>query len=89
MGLENIIEKRVVNNGKHSLVLEMTSDIFKNFDYEYSDEIAAQIVNQHLYNNNDDGKASNTNIELTDSNLVRIYADISYIGNNHTNYGIH
>ncbi len=90
MDLKNIIEKRKVKDGKHSLVLEVKLDDFKRFDSEFSDELGAQIVNQHLYNNSDDGRATNVTVELPDKNkIVRIYSDISYEGNDHTNYGIH
>lgn len=90
MNFKNITGKRKVENGKHSLVLEVTVDDYKKFDTEFSEEIGAQIVNQHLYNYSDDGRASNVSIELPDkNNIMKIHSEISYVDNDYTDYGIH
>ena len=44
MNFENIIEKRKVNEGLHSLVLEISADEYKKDYEEYSDDIASNIL---------------------------------------------
>lgn len=84
----NIIERRIVNNGQHSLVLEISKDDYNNSYNAYSNEIAYQIVNHHLDNRGDDGRPSDVKIRYEDDdNIVRIYANVDYLGNDHTLYG--
>lgn len=84
---DNIIERRIVNNGQHSLVLEISGDDYRRSYDDYNNDIAYQIVNHHLDNRGDDGRASNVRINHDDDNIVRIYADVNYLGNDHTLFG--
>ncbi|MBU5437264.1 hypothetical protein KQI42_04540 [Tissierella sp. MSJ-40] len=86
----NIIEKRTVNDGLHSLVLEIAENEYKQVYDEYNDEIASKILNHHLVNRGDDGRPTDVQIHHeSDSNIVKISANIHYLGNSHTTYGIH
>lgn len=85
----NIIEKRTVKDGVHKTVLEMTAVDFDNvYNGEYSEKIASEIINHHFERRGDDGRATDVQIKHDDdSNMVRIYANINYLGNDHTRYG--
>ncbi|WP_313757324.1 hypothetical protein [Tissierella sp.] len=89
MLFNNIVEKRFVKDGVHKSILEMTADEYnKVYNGEYSEKIASEIINHHLERRGDDGRATNIQIEHEDnSNMVRIYANINYLGNDHTRYG--
>ncbi|MGJ0847973.1 hypothetical protein SAMN02745784_02761 [Tissierella praeacuta DSM 18095] len=90
MLFNNIVEKRFVKDGVHKSILEMTADEYnKVYNGEYSEKIASEIINHHLERRGDDGRATNIQIEHEDnSNMVRIYANINYLGNDHTRYGM-
>ncbi|MBU5256987.1 hypothetical protein [Tissierella praeacuta] len=90
MLFNNIVEKRFVKDGVHKSILEMTADEYnKVYNGEYSEKIASEIINHHLERRGDDGRATNIQIEYEDnSNMVRIYANINYLGNDHTRYGM-
>ena len=87
----NIKEKRIVENGVHRAVLEMTaSDFNKVYENQYTDEIATEIIKNHLERRGDDGRPTDIEIKPNeDQGIVRIYANINYLGNDHTNYGRH
>lgn len=90
MNLDNIIEKRKVNQGLHSMTLEISSNELNRAYNEINNDVATEIVNNHLYNREDDGRPSNIRIEQsTNDDIVRIYADIHYLNNDHTGYSIH
>lgn len=88
--IDNIIERRIVADGIHSLVLDISVDEYeKNYD-KYDNEIAANILNQHLENRGDDGRPSDVKIQHeSNSNIVQIFANVNYLGNDHTTYGRH
>jgi len=87
---ENIIERRFVDGGHHSMVLEISADEYNQIYDRYNDEIALEIVNNHLQNRSDDGRPGHVRIQRDDnSNIVKIYADIDYLGNDHTIYREH
>lgn len=87
---DNIIEKRTVNNGFHSLMLEISADDYKRVYDEFNKDIAYEIVNNHLENRGDDGKALDVRIQPNNKdNIVRIFADVHYLGNDHTEYRRH
>lgn len=87
MNFDNIIENRIVNNGEHRLVLEISKDEFDKSFTGNINEIAEEVVNKHLINRGDDGRASNVKMDYTDDdNIVKIYADVNYLGNDHTGY---
>ncbi len=88
--LSDIIERRIVNDGFHSLVLEISADEYKKAYDQYNNEIALEILNYHLKNRGDDGRPSDIRIEhKNNSNIVRIFANIHYLGNDHTTYMRH
>ena len=90
MNLNDIIEKRYVEKGLHSLVLEISADEYKKTYGQFNEEIATEIVSNHLYNRGDDGRPLNIKIkEETKDNMVRIFADVNYLDNEHTTYGRH
>lgn len=87
MNFENIIERRKVDEGLHSLVLEISVDEYKKDYEEYSDDIASNILQRHLENRGDDGRPSNVKIHHNNNhNIVRISANIHYLENDHTGY---
>lgn len=89
MLFNNIRERRIVENGVHKSVLEMTtSDFNKVYENQYTNEVATQILKNHLERRGDDGRPSNVEIKPNEEQgIVRIYANINYLGNDHTNYG--
>lgn len=87
MNFENIIERRKVDEGLHSLVLEISADEYKKDYDEYSDDIASNILQEHLENRGDDGIPSDVKIHYdSNNNIVRISANVHYLGNDHTRY---
>lgn len=87
MKFDNIIEKRTVNDGLHSLVLEIAADEYKKDYDEYNDDIAFNILERHLENRGDDGRPSDVKIHYDkNDNIVRIVANVHYLGNDHTTY---
>lgn len=91
MLFNNIKERRMVENGVHRTVLEMTtSDFNKVYENQYTNEIASEIITNHLGRRGDDGRPSDIKIEPNENEgIVRIYANINYLGNDHTRYGRH
>lgn len=90
MNFDNIIEKRVVDDGLHSLVLEISADEYKKSYNEYNSEIASEILSNHLYTRGDDGRPANIEMkEDAKDNIIRIFADIHYLDNDHTTYSRH
>ena len=86
----SIIEKRIVNDGRHSVVLEISDKEYNNIYDDYNDEIALDIINHHLKNRGDDGRPSDVKIKHESGDgMVRIFADIHYLGNDHTDYEKH
>lgn len=83
---DNIIERRIVKDGQHSLVLEISKDDYNNSYNVYNNDIAYQIVNHHLDNRGDDGRPTDVKIRYDDENIIRIYANVNYLGNDHTDY---
>ncbi|NLJ98193.1 MAG: hypothetical protein GX320_02860 [Tissierellia bacterium] len=87
MNFENIIEKRTVDEGKHSLVLEISADEYRKDYDQYNDDIAFNILYEHLQNRGDDGRPSDVKIHYDDKDgIIRITANIHYLGNDHTGY---
>ncbi len=86
----NIIEKRTVNGGQHKAVLEISAQDYNQVFDEYNNEVATEIIKHHLVNRGDDGRVTDVQIKHeNDSDIIRIYANINYLGNDHTGYGIH
>lgn len=87
--LNSISEKRSVNNdGLYSVVLEISGSEYNNFYDDYSNETASKILNQYLEKRDDDGRPSDVQMQYDkNNNMVRIFADIHYLGNDHTTYG--
>lgn len=87
MNFDNIIEKRLVKDGVHNLVLEISADEYKQDYDEYNKDYALNILERHLENRGDDGRPSDVDISYSgEDNVVRIYAKVSYLGNDHTTY---
>lgn len=90
MNFDNIIEKRIVDNGKHNLVLEISQEELNKSYSEINNEIAKKIVTEHLINRGDDGRPSNIEFRNQENNnMMKIYAKVNYLGNDHTDPGIH
>ena len=87
VNFDNIIEKRKVKDGIHSLVLEISADEYRKDYDEYEADYALNILERHLENRNDDGRPSDVRIDYDSKNdIVKIFANIHYLGNEHTNY---
>lgn len=87
---DNIIERRIVDEGRHSVVLEISADEYNQIYDRYNDEIALEILNNHLQHRSDDGRPEHVHIQRdSNSNIVKIFADIEYLGNDHTAYTGH
>ncbi|NLJ79063.1 MAG: hypothetical protein GX329_06850 [Tissierellia bacterium] len=87
MNFENIIERRIVDGDEHRLVLEISVDDYKK-DYDrYDDDIAGNIVLEHLQKRGDDGRPSDAKIHHDEGDsILRITANVHYLGNDHTGY---
>lgn len=87
MNFDNIIERRTVDNGEHNLVLEISADEYKK-DYDgYNKDYALNISERHLEHRGDDGRPKNVDISYDGkNNIVKIYAKVEYLGNDHTTY---
>ena len=87
MKFENIIERRSVDRGKHSIVLEISADEYRKSYDHYNDDIASNIVFEHLQKRGDDGKPSDVKIHYDGGDdIVRITANVHYLGNEHTEH---
>ena len=87
MLFDNIIEKRMVDKGKHTLILEMSREEYNKIYNQYNNEIACEIVETHLVNRGDDGRPSDVKIQHEDKdNIIKIHANVNYLGNDHTGY---
>jgi hypothetical protein len=85
--LNDIIERRIVRDGFHRIVLEISADEYKKFYDLHNDETASEILNLHLQNRADDGRPSDVKMEYkSNSNVVKIFANIHYLGNDHTTH---
>ncbi|SMB79148.1 hypothetical protein SAMN00017405_0730 [Desulfonispora thiosulfatigenes DSM 11270] len=84
--LNDIIEKRAVTKGLHSLVLEIPVDEYNKVYNQFNNEVATEILNHHLENRGDDGRPSDIEIQHEDNNIVTITANVHYLGNDHTTY---
>lgn len=85
MNFDNIIEKRIVDNGQHNLVLEISKDELNKSYNEINNKVAEKIVGQHLINRGDDGRATDVEIRNQEDNqIVKIQAKVNYLGNQHT-----
>lgn len=83
--MNDIVEKRAVKDGLHNIVLEISANEYKKVYDRYSNEIASEILNQHLKNVGDDGKPADIQMQYKNKdNIVRISANIHYLGNHHT-----
>lgn len=86
----SITEIRNVNDGQHSVVLEIPTEEYNKIYNRYSDEIASEIIRNHLENRGDDGRPSDVHIQHeNNSTVVRISANVEYLGNDHTKYRGH
>lgn len=87
MDFDNIIETRSVEDGRHSLMLEVAMDEYKKDYDDYNADHAFNILERHLEHTGDDGKPSNIEIDYDEeNNLVKIFAQLDYLGNDHTDY---
>ncbi|MDD2481094.1 MAG: hypothetical protein PHC44_08130 [Lutispora sp.] len=87
---DSILERRNVNDGLHNVVLEIPVDEYNKIYDQYNDEIALEILNNHMENRGDDGRPSNVHIQhYNNSSIVKISAKIDYLGNGHTTYSGH
>lgn len=87
MNFDNIKEKRTVDNGEHNLVLEISADEYKKDYDDYNKGYALNILERHLENRGDDGRPSDVEISYDEENdIVRIYAKVNYLGNDHATY---
>ena len=88
MDYDNIIERRKVKKGQHKMILELSSEEYRRTYDSYSNDVAQEIVNTYLNNRGDDGRPSNIRMEKTDEgNIIKIHADLNYLGNDHSTYG--
>lgn len=87
MEFNNIIEKRTVDNGQHSLVLEMSKNEFDKVMTGDIEDIAFELVDRHLLNRGDDGIPSDVKLDYDkNKDIVKIHANVEYLGNDHTDY---
>jgi len=89
MIFNNITEKRMVEIGVHRAILEITAEDYnKVYENQYTNEVATEIIKNHFERRGDDGRPTNIEIKPNEAEgIVRIYANINYLGNDHTNYG--
>lgn len=87
MNFDNFIDKRIVDDGVYRLVLEMSADeYYEDYD-ELNEDYAMNILESYLQHRGDDGRPSDVEIEYDhEYDIVRIKANIHYLGNDHTTY---
>lgn len=87
MDFDNIIETRRVEDGSHKLVLEISMDEYKKDYDELNKDYAFNILEKHLENTDDDGRPAKVEIDYDkENNIVKIFAQLDYLGNDHTDY---
>lgn len=74
-------------NGLYKLVLEMAAhEYYDDYD-ELNKDYAMNILDSYLQYRGDDGRPSDVEIEYDDEyDIVRIKANIHYLGNDHTTF---
>jgi len=87
LNFDNFIEKRRVDNGLHSMILELSADEYLEYYDELNEDYAMNILDSYLEYRGDDGRPSDVEIEYDgEYDIVRIKANIHYVGNDHTTY---
>lgn len=87
MDFNNAIEKRFVDKGRHSLVLEISADEYKKDYDDLNDDYAMNILERYMEFRGDDGRPSDAKIDYDPYyNIVRISANVNYLDNDHTTY---
>lgn len=86
MLFNNIVERRIVENGNHSTILEMTTEDYEKRYRDYNEKAAEEIISTHFKRRGDDGRPTGVRIKQDSDNIVRIYANVNYLGNDHTDY---
>jgi len=87
MDFNNVIERRIVSRGDHRLVLEMSANEYKQDYDELNDDYAMNILQSYLQFRGDDGRVEDAKIEYDPNyDIVRIYAKVNYLDNDHTGY---
>ncbi len=87
MDFNNVIERRFVDKGNHRLVLEMSANEYKQDYDEFNDDYAMNILESYLQFRGDDGRVEVAKIEYDPKvDIVRIYAKVNYLDNDHTGY---
>ncbi|TCK97852.1 hypothetical protein EDC19_0254 [Natranaerovirga hydrolytica] len=86
--LNSIYEQRKRIEDKYYMSLTMPrSEYLLIYGDNINEKNASEIVGQYLDYKEDDGRANNIKIyDYKDSNIINIEADISYLGNDHTDY---
>jgi len=87
LNFDNFIDTRIEKNGLYKLVLEMAAhEYYDDYD-ELNKDYAMNILDSYLQYRGDDGRPSDVEIEYDDEyDIVRIKANIHYLGNDHTTF---
>lgn len=86
--LNSIYEQRKrLENGYHITLTIPKEDYVISYGHDYNEKNAVEIVNEYLISRQDDGRPHDIRIYDHDiSNMIEIQAQLSYVGNEHTEY---
>ncbi|MGE4283037.1 MAG: hypothetical protein AB7G87_04880 [Clostridia bacterium] len=85
--LNSVLDTRNLDNGMHKMTLEIPEKEFEDIYGEYTNEAASEFLAYYMENRGDDGRPSDIEIKQDkNSHVVRIEANIHYLGNDHTSY---
>jgi len=85
-----IRESRVVEEGQHSIILEIPEKIYMTLYGDLTEDNARYILSQYLKHRQDDGTVSDVKIKQNRySHTVNIYANLHYLENEKTEQEIY
>jgi len=90
--LNNFFETRIRNGDTVQITLEANEKDYFGIYGELNEKVAADLLKLYLLYHNDDARFNNVKIKHDHhSHIVKITADLSYLGNDHTDlmYNLH
>jgi hypothetical protein len=79
---DSIRGTRTFKNGVHTLVLEIPKKVYMDFYQNIGNSDGADLLSQYLNHHQDDAIPKNIKIKYSkDDHMMRIYADLHYLGN--------
>lgn len=83
----SIYEQRKRMGNDYHISLTLPREAYRSLFGEANKEQAEVLVKEYLVYKEDDGRPKNVQVfDYPDSNLINIESDLSYLGNEHTDY---